>query len=75
MLCNSTRPYKEGKYESGFPRSCDGKRKEKKRKIITDWKLNKRLGHGCRYVLLLPLPDCGGALLEVWHNSNLEERE
>jgi len=29
MLGNSTRPYKEGKYESGFPRSYDGKRKEK----------------------------------------------
>jgi len=36
MLCNSTCPYKEGKYESGFPWSCDGKRKEKKQKIITN---------------------------------------
>jgi hypothetical protein len=35
MLCNSTSPYKEGKYELGFPQSCDGKRKEKVAKIIT----------------------------------------
>jgi hypothetical protein len=28
MLCNSTRPYKEGKYESGFPWSRDGKRRK-----------------------------------------------
>jgi hypothetical protein len=35
MLCNSTCPYKEGKYESSFPQSCDGKRREKEQKIIT----------------------------------------
>jgi hypothetical protein len=37
MLCSSTCPYKEGKYESGFPWSCDGRRKEKVAKIITNW--------------------------------------